>query len=98
MFNLTLCLIEIKIFLDASRKKTRLRLYIFGDFAYSLNNMKTGKTLKIQHGNKQCQALDKSRNYTIITITHFPKNTSVFANHFYICIVYIIPKHNLTFL
>ena len=32
-------------------KKLRLWFYIFVNFVYSLNNMKTGKTFKIQHGN-----------------------------------------------
>ena len=43
--------------------------------------MKIGKDIKIQHGNKQCQALGKSRNYAMITITNLPKNTAVFARH-----------------
>ena len=44
--------------------------------------MKSRMYIKIQHGNKQCQALGKSRNYAIIiTITHFLKNTPVFAKY-----------------
>ena len=51
--------------------------------------MKTENS-KIQHGNKQCQALDKSRNYAIITITHnFLKKHTVLAQHELIIFVYI---------
>ena len=71
-------------------KKLQLRLYIFFNFVYSLNNIK--------------QALDKSRNYhDVITITHFLKNSRTQLLYYQalficICMVYITPKHKLTLL
>ena len=47
-------------------KKLRLQVYTLVNFVNSLNNMKSRMDIKIQHGNKQCQALGKSRNYAII--------------------------------
>ena len=53
-------------------KNLQLWLYVqYLLILFTLKQYENWKDIKIEHGKKQCEALDKSRNYSIITIMHF---------------------------